>query len=73
MDLRTTSFFVPNFHFHGDGAYFRNTHSGTGTHDKHFFDGLLLSSTDRRVGFAPKFQFICQEEWTLSDKLISND
>ena len=35
--------FMPNFHFHGGGAYFRDTHSRTGAYDKHFFDGLLLS------------------------------
>ena len=35
--------FMPNFHFHGGAAYFRDTHSRTGAYDKHFFDGLLLS------------------------------
>ena len=35
--------FMPNFHSHGGGAYFRDTHSRNGAYDKHFFDGLLLS------------------------------
>ena len=29
--------FMPNFHCHGGGAYFRDTHSRSGAYDKHFF------------------------------------
>ena len=43
MGLRITSYFMPNFHFHGGGAYFHDTHSRTGAYDKHLFDGFLLS------------------------------